>query len=70
MSRPRSTPKAPPTEHELERAWLVRQGLATPAPDGLYELTADGLSFMVWAIWQTLGRPGMPPSELEQEANS
>lgn len=68
MSRPRTTAPAPPTELELEHAWLVREGLATPAPGGLYDLTPDGLAFMVWAIWQYLGRPGIPPAELVPEA--
>jgi hypothetical protein len=63
-------PKAPSSERELELSWLVREGLAAPLPGGLYDLTADGLDFMVWSIWQTLGRPGMPASELEQKADS
>lgn len=70
MSRPRKSPPVPATPAELERAWLVREGLASPAPGGEYVLTDDGLRFMVWAIWQELGRPGMPSSALSEEATA
>ena len=68
MSRPRKAPSAPAEPVELERAWLVKEGLASPAPGGDYVLTDDGLRYMVWATWQYLGRPGMPADVLSEEA--
>ncbi len=65
MNSPRKASSEPPTLLELERAWLVKEGLASPAPGGEYVLTDDGLKFMVWAIYQRLGRPGMPAEALE-----
>lgn len=57
----------PPTALELELAFLVREGLVSPMPGGSFELTPDGRDWMLWAIWQALGSPGMPAAELEAE---
>lgn len=66
MSGSRKPPPEPadPLDHEL--AFLVRAGLVTPAPGGEYELTPNGRDWMLWAVWQAVGCPGMP-AELELE---
>lgn len=66
MSRARKAPSEPATPLEHELAFLVRAGLASPAPGGEYSLTPDGRDWMLWAIWQAVGCPGMP-AELETE---
>lgn len=67
VSRPRKSPPAPPTELENELAFLMRSGFVSPAPGGGYVLTPDGRDWMLWALWQATGRPGMPaPTETEE----
>lgn len=70
MSGRRKPPGSPPTPLELECAWLVKEGLASPVPGGEYVLTDDGLRYMVWAMYQHLGRPGMPAEVLEPEVTT
>jgi len=67
VSRPRTSPATPATPLQLELAWLVKEGLASPMPGGEYVLTDDGLRYMVWAMYQHLGRPGMPAEVLDPE---
>lgn len=70
MSGRRKAPDVPPTELESETAFLVREGFVSPAPGGEYALTPDGRDWFLWAIWQSLGRPGMPTSSSSEEVTS
>lgn len=53
---------SPPSETREDRirAWLVAEGHLEPAPGGEYTLTESGRDFMLWALWQQAGSPGLP----------
>jgi hypothetical protein len=70
VSGRRKVPPVLPSELELEVAWLVGEGFVSPLPGGLVDVTQDGRDFMLWSVWQALGRPGMPAADAEQEATT
>ncbi len=70
MSRPRKAPSSETPELEREIAFLSGYGLVERGPAGDLSMTPDGRDWMLWAIWQALGRPGMPAETEAEEASS
>lgn len=55
---------------EQARSWLIGEGFLEPTAADEYRLTEAGRDWLLWALWEHAGSPGVPASAYETEATA
>lgn len=54
----------------LARSWLVREGYLEHTTAGEYQLTDTGRDWLLWALWEHAGAPGLPATAYDESEAS